>query len=109
MTRMQPALDERNFKALLWPVFLVIAYRLWFVFRPALTGSNQIDGLLGVTLGLYTCARAVANLLDLLFRYRKALDQILVGWHNRLWIAMNLLTLAFGFGAVFFALTRFFR
>jgi hypothetical protein len=106
---MHPVQSERNYMALLWPVLLVIVYRLWFMFRRTFTGSNQIDGLFGVTLGLYTCARSVANLLDLLFQYRNALEQIFEGWPNRLWLAVNMLTLAIGFGAIFFALTRFFR
>ncbi len=103
------AQNERNYWALVWPILLVIAYRVWFVFENTLTGSNQIDGLLGVTLGLYTCARSVANLLDMIFLYRTVLEKMVANWPNRLWIVANLATLGIGFGAVFFALTRFFR
>jgi hypothetical protein len=86
---------------------MIIAYRLWFSFKPALTGIYQIDGILGVCLGLYTCARAVAHLLDLLFQYRYDLGQIIANWPNRSWLAVNLLVLFLGFGIIFFSLSHF--
>lgn len=104
----QPA-PTRNYRPLIIPILLAVLYRIYFYFRPFLTGNNKVDGLLGVSLGLYTCSRAAANLLDLLLYKRGALERYASDRRLLLWPAANLLTLLVGFALIFFALLRFFR
>ena len=104
----QPA-PGRNYRPLIVPILFAMLYRIYFYFRPVLTGYNKLDGLLGVSLGLYTCSRAAANLLDLLLYNRGDLDRYASDRRLLLWPAANLLTLLIGFALIFFALLRFFR
>jgi hypothetical protein len=101
--------SARNIWALFVPILLAIAYRSWFYFQPRLTGSDPLDGLLGVMLSLYICARSAANLLDMLFYSRSAHSHNKSMWSNELWFALNSLTLIIGLMLIIFALTRFFR
>jgi len=98
----------RKARAFLWPLLLAAAYRIWFIFRDLLTGFNQIDGLIGVGIGLYICARGSANLLDMLLAFRSS-SLHYTRRSTELWVTFNFLMLFIGFFLLVFALTRFFR
>jgi hypothetical protein len=76
---------------------------------PTLTGISELDGLLGVCLGLYTCSHPTANFLDiLLFRGRASLWSAIT--HSDVsWLALNLLVLLVGFLLIVAGITRYFR
>ncbi len=106
---MTPPSPGRNYWSLIVPILFAIAYRTWFIFRSALTGFHKVDGLLGVTLGLFICARAAANVLDMLL-YGGSSDQKNTSTGSAaIWAAVNVLVELAGLMLVFFALTRFFR
>ena len=47
---------------------LGIAYSTFLHFRPTLTGGYQLDGIIGVVLGLYISSLPAANLVDIWMR-----------------------------------------
>jgi hypothetical protein len=99
----------RNYWPLIIPILFAIAYRTWFYFWPILTGYNKLDGLLGVSLGLYICSRAAANLLDVLLYNRSVLTRYSSNRSMLIWLAVNVLAQGIGFMLIFFAFIRFFR
>jgi len=61
----------------LWGLILAgLVYGGLLYYRQTITGKPQIDGILGVLLGLYTCSIPAANALDKLLygRYAPAED-----------------------------------
>ncbi|HSB05797.1 MAG TPA: hypothetical protein VLK23_11435 [Thermodesulfobacteriota bacterium] len=82
-----------------------IAYGGLIYFYGPLTGSDEIDGIMGVVLGLYICSHPAAHLVDLLF-FRRGVRQ---EWSSRrafLWFALNLLVMLIGWSAIFAGATR---
>ncbi len=97
----------RNVKTM-WALSLVaIAYYGWFSFQPTLTGSNKLDGSIGVLLGLYICAQPAANLLDMLFFADRAGSDGSSRRSTILWVALNLLVLFCGWNVILVGTTRF--
>jgi len=89
-------------------VFIVlgIAYSTFLYFEPTLTGRNQLDGIIGVVLGLYISSHPAANLVDMLFytrgiRYPFSLKRSVV-----LWLFLNVLVLLIGGIVIFAGTTR---
>jgi len=92
----------------MWVLILVaIAYCGWLYYQHTLTGSNKLDGSLGVLLGLFICAHPAANLLDrVLFAGSTGWDGS--SWRSTLaWLALNLLVLFSGWNVIFMGTTRF--
>jgi hypothetical protein len=104
----QPA-KRRNYWLLIVPILFAMVYRSWFYFWPTLTGYNNVDGLLGVLLGLYIGSRAAANMLDMLLYSRNVLFQNASTRSIVIWLTVNILTQIIGFMVILFALLRFFR
>jgi hypothetical protein len=89
-------------------VFIVlgIAYSTFLYFQPTLTGRHQLDGIVGVVLGLYISSHPAANLVDMLFygrgiRYRFSSKQSIV-----LWLSLNVLVLLISGIVIFIGTTR---
>ena len=85
---------------------LGIAYSTFLHFRPTLTGGYQLDGIIGVVLGLYISSLPAANLVDMLFyrrgiRYRFSSRRSLV-----LWLSLNVLVLLISGMVIFVGTTR---
>jgi hypothetical protein len=71
------------------------------------TGSLQLDGSIGVLLGLFVCSRPAANFLDMLIFWRSARPP---GWTWQtlaLWLGLNLATLLLGWAVIVAGATRF--
>jgi hypothetical protein len=85
---------------------LGIAYSSLLYYRETLTGMNQVDGIVGVVLGLYICSHPAAHLVELLFyrrgiRYRFSSKRSVV-----LWLMLNALVLLIGGIVIFFGTIR---
>ncbi len=71
----------------------------------SLTGIEQVDGVVGVLLGLYVCSYPAAYLVDSLFFRRGGQDPFLAR-HSFLWFALNMLVLIIGSVVIFLGTTR---
>ena len=96
----------RNLKTLWGLVLLAIAYSSWLYYQRTLTGTNELDGIIGVLLGLYICAYPAANAVDLLFFGRIAGHQVSSRRFDILWLALNMLVLLSGWIVIFIGVTR---
>jgi hypothetical protein len=104
----QPQRQRRT--AVLWLlVLLALAYALLLRYQHPLTGRSDLDGGVGVVLGLYICAQPAANLLDMILFGRYAPRQ--PGWQRRdaWWLAQNALVMLAGLAVLMMGTTRFTR
>jgi hypothetical protein len=82
---------------LLWGlVGLTLIYSYLLYFLGTLTGVSRLDGSIGVILGLYTCSRPAANMVDMLFYERMMLRRVTSQWQELGWLSLNLLVLLLG-------------
>ncbi len=72
-------------------VYIVLLYSLH-----TLTGTNVLDGSIGILLGLYICSHPAANAVDVLFYERGAFQQLSSEWAGLRWLALNMLVLLAG-------------
>ena len=84
-----------------------IAYSSLLYSRGTLTGTNNLDGIIGVVLGLYICSHPAANLVDMLFYRRGIRYQFSSRRYAILWVALNVLILLIGGIVIFIGTTRF--
>ncbi len=73
------------------------------------TGSDMLDGALGVMLGLYISSHPAANAIDVLFADRFALRRITSTRFGVYWLLLNMLVLMTGWLVIFVGTTRFVR
>jgi hypothetical protein len=96
----------RKIIVLLVLVILGIAYSGFLYFQPTLTGMHQLDGIIGVVLGLYISSRPAAHLVEMLF-YRWAIRYpFSSGRSVVLWISLNVLVLFISGIVIFVGTTR---
>jgi hypothetical protein len=92
---------------ILWSLILLgILYGSLLHFLHTLTGRDELDGILGVLLGLYICSHPAANAIDLLFFDRAALRRLSSDWTGIRWFALNLLVFVCGWVVIFLGTTR---
>jgi len=96
----------RNIKTLWALVLIGIAYSSWLYYQRTLTGTNKVDGIIGVLLGLFICSHPVANLLDMFFFGRGARRQFSSRWSAVLWLALNMIVFLLGWVVIFVGTTR---
>jgi hypothetical protein len=96
----------RNIKALWALVLLGIAYTGLLYYQRTLTGKNDIDGIIGVLLGLYICSHPAANVVDLLFFGRGVRRQSSSRRSVVFWLALDMLVLLIGWIVIFVGTTR---
>lgn len=72
-----------------------------------LMGNDIVDGSIGVLLGLYVCSQPAANAIDVLFFRRQVGRELVAGMGGTFWLALNLLTLAVGWVAIWIGALRF--
>ncbi len=72
-------------------LYMVLLYSLH-----TLTGTNVLDGSIGILLGLYICSHPAANAVDVLFYERGAFHQLSSEWSGLRWLALNMLVLLAG-------------
>ena len=87
-------------------VVLGIAYGSLLYSRSTLTGMNNLDGIIGVVLGLYICSHPAANLIDMLF-YRRAVRYQLLSRRSAFWwLTLNVLVLLVSGVVIFVGTTQ---
>lgn len=92
---------------ILWALVLLgIAFSssLYYEFR--LTGTDSVEGIIGVLLGLYICSHPAANLVDLLFFRGGDRRQFSSRGLAVLWLGLNVLVLLVGWLVIFIGTTR---
>jgi hypothetical protein len=109
MNRMNRPRRKRNGKILWAMILLAFAFCAAVYIRPALTGSDELNGLLGVWLGLFISAWPAANFLNMIL-YEQALRR----WRSTLqsdgfWILLNLAVLMAGLTVVIVGTKLFFK
>jgi len=83
-----------------------IAYSGFLYFQPTLTGMHDLDGIIGVVLGLYISSHPAANLVDILF-YRRAIRYQFSSKRSLiLWLSLNILVLFISGIVIFVGTTR---
>lgn len=97
----------KNFWGLIVLIALGLAYSELLILRVPLTGTHQMDGIIGVLLSLYISSNPAANVLDMLFYARGAQLQGLSRRAYTGWWVLNGLTLLTGWWGIFIALIRF--
>ena len=97
----------RNIKTLWALVLLGIAYSSLLYYQRTLTGAKNVDGILGVLLGLYICSHPAANVVDLLFFGRGGQRPLSSKRAVVLWLALNMLVILVGWIVIFAGTTRF--
>jgi uncharacterized membrane protein len=104
-------MDEQRYRLkimTLWVlVVLGIVYSSLLYTQPTLTGKEDLDGIIGVVLGLYICSHPAANLVDMLFYRRGIRYQFSSRRYAILWVALNVLILLIGGIVIFIGTTRF--
>jgi len=85
---------------------LGIAYGSLLYSRSTLTGTNNLDGIIGVVLGLYICSHPAANLIDMLFYRRGICYQFSSRRSAFWWLTLNVLVLLVSGVVIFVGTTR---
>ena len=92
---------------ILWALTLPgLAYSGWLQFHGALTGTDRVDGSLGVVFGLYISSHPAAFIVDLLFFRRSTVNGFSLDHSLVLWFILNLLVLLVGWLVIFIGTTR---
>jgi hypothetical protein len=87
-------------------VVLGIAYSGFVCSQHALIGMKNLDGIIGVVLGLYICSHPAANLVDMLF-YRGDIRHQFSSKRSVLsWLALNVMVLFIGGIVIFTGTTQ---
>jgi hypothetical protein len=87
-------------------ITLAVVYVGLINLRPTLTGSHRWDGIIGVMLGLYLCARAAAHLLDLIYDRARGRAAPL-GSLSLVWPLLTVLSIVIGVILIDLAAIRF--
>jgi hypothetical protein len=85
---------------------LAIAYSGFLCSQPTLTGVRDLDGIIGVVLGLYISSHPAAHLVEMLF-YRGAMRYSFSSKRSLvLWLSLNVFVLLISGMVIFFGTTR---
>lgn len=85
------------------------AYLWWQYYLPLLTGTDLLDGSVGVLLGLYICSHPAANGIDLMFFERGAVRRLFAARGAGAWLALNALVMLVGWFVIVIGASRFSR
>ncbi len=107
MVIMQQHSRRRSYTYLFVLILLAILYYGVLFYHHTLTGTNRLDGIIGVLLGLYIISLPAANLFDILFFERDILRQAASEWPVFIWILLNILVIIAGWLVLVVATTRF--
>ena len=99
----------RDDKTMWGLILLAIVVGGLFHFFYTLTGSDEIDGLFGVLLGLYICSRPATHVVDLMIFGRDIRHWISAVQADVGWTLLNLLVIFSGLSLIVAGTTRFFR
>jgi len=105
-------MDQHRYRRkarILWVLaLLALVYIALLSYLRTLTGTNMLDGIIGVLFGLYICSHPAANAVDMLFFERGALRQ-LSEWSGIGWLVLNMLVFLLGCMVIITGTTRFAR
>jgi membrane protein YqaA with SNARE-associated domain len=102
----QPRLEHHT-KRMWISVLLAIAYGSLLLYLHIFTGSNTLDGIIGVMLGLYIGSHPAAHLLDLLYLPHGARQDLLSSQSGIWWLVLNILMLFVGLITITVGANRF--
>jgi uncharacterized membrane protein (GlpM family) len=88
-------------------VGLGVIYSMVVSSHRTLTGIDDLDGIIGVVLGLFICSHPAAHLVSLLFYRQSIRDRFSSGRSVVLWVVLNLFVLLIGGIAIFVGTTQF--
>jgi hypothetical protein len=92
---------------LAWLIELGLVYTGLLHFHIRLTSIHELDGILGILLGIYTCAHPAANLLDIAIYHHSLPPQIASKSAYVRWWALNIAVLLVGWVTIVTGLLRF--
>lgn len=97
----------QNIKIMSGLVFLAILYSTLLFSLHTLTGTYQLDGAIGVVLGLYLSSHPAKHMVNMVF-----FDHSFLRWESSrrsdiLWLLLNLLILGIGWIVIVIGTTRF--
>jgi len=98
----------RNIKMLWVLIPLGVAYSGLLYYQRTLTGMDDVDGIIGVLLGLYICSHPAANVVDMLFFRQGSRHAFSSRRSAVLWLALNTLVLLIGWIVIFLGTTSLF-
>ncbi|HVP77278.1 MAG TPA: hypothetical protein VMV04_05245 [Thermodesulfobacteriota bacterium] len=95
-------------KNILLSVLIVvgIAYSGFLSFEPTLTGKHELDGMIGVVLGLYISSHPAAHLVEMFFYRRASRHQFSSKRSLAVWLCLNVLVLLISGIVIFVGTTR---
>src|SRR5689334_16206685 len=106
MRMRQPRLEHHPIR--MWTsVLLALGYGWLVLTVGSLTGSNTVDGIIGVLLGFYICSHPVARTLDLLYLPRVVRQDYLANEAGMMWLWLSILVVVIGVGTVIIGANRF--
>jgi hypothetical protein len=91
---------------LLVSAVLGIIYHILITSQRTLTGVDDLDGIIGVVIGLFICSHPAANLVDLFFYRQPTQNLYLFKRAIVLWVTLNTLVLLIGGIVIFTGTTR---
>ena len=98
----------RNMQVLGAMLVLGGIYIGWLSYVGSISGSDRLDGTLGILLGLFIGSQPAANMLDILLFMKADTRESLITTHaGRFWLFMNLLTIFAAWAVVFTGALRF--
>ena len=103
---MEQLRQGRNIKALWVLVLLGISCSSLLYYQIVPIGFNNVEGILGVLLGLYICSHPAANVVDMLFFGREGRSRFRTKRSAVLWWALNMLVFLIGWVSIFLGTTR---
>ncbi len=87
-------------------ILLGVAYSGFLCFQATLTGRHDLDGIIGVILGLFISSHPAAHLVEMLF-YRRAIRYRFSSRRSFfLWLSLNVLVLFVSSIVIFVGTTR---
>ena len=95
-----------NTRTLLALVVVGIVYCGLLYYRRTVTGTDLVDGIVGVVLGLYICSHPAANLVDMLFFRQSSPRPFSSRRSTALWLALNIIVLLIASFVIFSGTTR---
>lgn len=88
---------------------LALVYVAGLALQGGLSGTDRLDGVIGVLLGLWTCSYPASHFLDLLLFHRYTLLQQKDRRSIFVWLLINGVVLAVGLTIIIVGMTRFTR
>jgi hypothetical protein len=91
----------------LWAVIVFgVAYSMLLFYLHTITGKDVFDGMLSITIGLFICAPAAMNIVDMIYIDRSAYYPPSSTWSSAGWLTLNIASILTGWIVIVIGLTR---